>query len=690
MSLTERSAAAALLPGRPTTSTLRAARVSVYTVCTLLAIATNYLCGKEMAWDLLNYHLYAGFSAVNNRFAQDYFGAGPVAYLNPYAYVPFYAMVVSGLPAIAIGSLLAAAQSIVLWLTFELAICVSDSDVPGTRLTYGVLAVVLAFMNPILIQQIGSSFADITTAALVLGGWLLLTTAMRIASLTRVAGAAALLGVATALKLTNAVHAVAALTILVMLPLPLRSRIRYGAYFVLLLGLSFLVISAPWSYRLEGTFGNPFFPLVNNIFHSPEFTTEPLRHSRFIPGTLVEALWRPFKMLDPVSMVQEEVRAPDLRYAALIVLLGVLLMRRALRGLAPPAPAAPAGSSGHVSSGRALAALACGLGVDWALWLSQSGNGRYFLPMACVAAVVIVALLPRLLPTQPGVRAFILAIVIGIQALQLWMGTDFRWNPAPWGGAWFKVAAPETLRTEANLFLTIGVESKSFLAPYFADSSGWVNFSGGYALGPDGPGGARVAALINRFSPHLRVLVDGKRLYSDTERRPPLRSQVDAKLARFGLRVDTDDCATITVHDLPPPLEIVVSRSAPIEPQSRDTTYLVTCHVVPDLTEHAADLTRKRAADLVLDRLEDACPDLFRPRRLLSEPEGEGWQRIYMDTDLIAWVSHGWLKFRNPMRSDNMVNLGRESDWAAAPPPLACGRNDGHYFIQVLESERRP
>ena len=49
-----------------------------------------------MAWDTLNYHLYAGFSAVNDRFAQDYFAAGPPSYFNPYAYVPFYALVSIG------------------------------------------------------------------------------------------------------------------------------------------------------------------------------------------------------------------------------------------------------------------------------------------------------------------------------------------------------------------------------------------------------------------------------------------------------------------------------------------------------------------------------------------------------------------------------------------------------------------
>ena len=95
-------------------------RWQVYLACVALALACNYLLGKDMAWDTLNYHLYLGFSALNDRFRQDYFAAGFLAYLNPYAYVPFYAMVRAGLPALVIGSAFAIAHSVILWLVFEL------------------------------------------------------------------------------------------------------------------------------------------------------------------------------------------------------------------------------------------------------------------------------------------------------------------------------------------------------------------------------------------------------------------------------------------------------------------------------------------------------------------------------------------------------------------------------------------
>ena len=286
-------------------------RPPVYIACVALALVTNYLFGKEMAFDLLNYHLYAGFSAVHDRFGQDYFAAGPQSYFNPYVYLPFYALVSTGLPALAIASLLAAVHSIILCLTFELGVAVCPSDEGRMRAATGICAVVLAYINPILMQQIGSSFADITTAELVLAGWVLLAGAVRKPRVKPVICAGLIIGVACALKLTNAVHAIAAFAVLLFLPLPPLGRLRQGFIYGASLAIGFVIVAAPWSYRLERMFGNPLFPLLNNVFRSPEFTAEPLRHFRFIPDTLAEALWRPFAMLEPMQMVHDELRSPD-------------------------------------------------------------------------------------------------------------------------------------------------------------------------------------------------------------------------------------------------------------------------------------------------------------------------------------------------------------------------------------------
>jgi hypothetical protein len=664
----------------------------VYAVCTALALLCNYALGVDACWDTLNYHLYAGLSAVHDRFAQDYFAAGPQSYFNPYAYAPFYALVSSGLPALAVSSILAIAHSAILWLTYELAICVCPSDDRRIRLTVGLCAVALAFLNPILIQQIGSSFSDITTAVLVLAGWLLLARAVRAPHAAPIAWGGLLLGAATALKLTNALHAVAAMTLLLFVPRSLTERTRYAISYAGTLTLGFAIVAAPWAYRLAQRFRNPFFPLLNGVFRSPEFTTEALHHYRFIPDSLAEALWRPFAILNPVPMVHEEASAPDLRYAVLLVLVsGIVLRWLWQRHNATPTSPLDTTKQSQDSS-HVLTALGCGLAVDWTAWLSASGNGRYFLPMASVTAVLIVALLFRELAAWRKVRNYALVVILGIQSVQLWMGAEYRWDPLPWGGPWFKIDMPANLALEPTLHLTIGVQSNSFVAAYVADGAGLVNVSGGYALGRQGANGARINAIIKRYAPRVRVLLPGARLYEDAEQRAPLRSQVDDVLERFDLHVDPRDCTTITVRGVPPALEIqMVGRARAAEPQSRDTTKLLSCLTVPnDPAVRAVLLAHERTAELVLNRLEDACPKLFQPHRLQTEHIGSRWQRYYLNTDLMAWVNRGQVSFHDLLRDDGLIYLGRESDWVTAPLRLTCGRHDGHYFARVLESPEGP
>jgi hypothetical protein len=659
-------------------------RLAVYLTCSVLALTISYALGKEMAWDLLNYHLYAGFSGIHDRFAQDYFAAGPQAYFNPYVYVPFYALVASGLPAIVVGSILAGVHSVVLWLTYELALTVSPAGSAGRRAAFAACAVAMAALNPILLQQLGTSFVDITTGELVLGGWLLLAMAVRAPGASRIIAAAVLLGVATALKLTNAMHAVSAAAMLLFLPLPFRGRVRFAMAYVAALGLSFGLVASPWAYRLYETFGNPFFPLLNTIFHSPEFTNEPLHHLRFVPSSLPEALWRPFAMLDPWVMVHEELRAPDSRYALLLVLAGMLLLLRLRK---PPREGAAAPVAGLASDRRVLAALGCGFALDWVAWLAGSGNSRYFLPLACVAGVLVIRLTFDIFSRWPKVRNYVLAVILGTQALQVWFGSELRWNAAPWQGQWFDITVPEELAKQPALYLMAQVRSSSFLAPYLPRESGWIDIASSYPLEGTGASGRRVEALVQRYAPHVRLLVTGERLYADAERRAPSVSGMNSTLQRFALRVNPDDCATIAVTSIAADFQF---RSASAQSTTTPLTpfYLVSCGLVPDHTDHTAEMPRQRTANLVLDRLEDACPELFQPRRPPTGRYAEMWRRIYLNTDLVAWVSRGELKFFDPVRGDDTVYLGAESDWAQAPRHLACGRRDGHYFATVVSPQR--
>jgi hypothetical protein len=657
-------------------------RRHVYLACVAVALVCNYLLGKDMAWDTLNYHLYLGFSALNDRFAQDYFAAGSLAYINPYAYVPFYAMVRAGLPALAICSVFAIVHSIVLWLSFELGVAVSPSREGSTRVFTGVCAAALAFMNPILMQQIGSCFADITTAELALGGWLLLVGAVRVPRNSKVVYAGLILGAASAFKLSNALAAVSAFAMLAMLPLNWRGKIRHVFIYGISLGIGFGAIAAPWGYRLATEFGNPLFPMFNNIFQSPDFPTQSMGNAyRFIPESIGEALWRPFAMLDPTQMVHEELSAPDPRYAILVILAATFIVRWGLRRMRPVSSP----RTSLTDSARVLAALGCGLTVNWILWLTASGNSRYALTMACVASAVVVGMLFRLFEAWPKARNYIFAMIFVTQAVQLYMGAEYRWNGVAWGGPWFDLSIPEKLKDERNLYLTLGTQSNSFLAPFLNQDSGFVNVWGGYTLDPAGVAGTHVRALIQKFSPNLRVVFLSSKPFDNVESRPAI-PQIKYALQWYGLQPDMSDCSTITIHGLPPELEIRFEGSLPLKPQNRDTTYVATCGLLPDPADQSALIARQQVVNLIFDRLEDACPKLFQPRRLVTVNYGDIWRRVYGATDIVASVSYGRVRFSDQIRPHGLIDVGSESEWAKAPLRLDCGKRKGAYFAHVLRS----
>jgi hypothetical protein len=639
-------------------------RIAVYVAATSLALLTSYLIGKDMGFDTLDYHLYAGFSALHDRFGRDYFAAGPQSYLNPYVYVPFYLLATSRLTGWVAAGILAIAQSTILWLTCEIALQVSPSQSPRASWTLAVCALILAFANPILISQFGSSYADIATAALVLAGWLLLLRAINSPGIAGIACAGFLLGAASALKLTNSVHAAAAVVAALFVPGNGRDRLRYLLVLGCCMAIALVAICAPWSLRLEHHFANPLFPLFNGFFHSPQLPTDSLVDHRFIPATMIEALWRPFRMIAPLRLVDDEVAAADSRYALLLILMIAYAISRPIgrAGRAAVDATAPLRT-------RARTALVCGFLVDWMLWLAASGNGRYFIPMACIAAILVIALAYRVLVRWPRLRTYAFAGIFCFQAMLLTMGATLG-GGVPWsGGRWFDVSVPAAMAGTPALYFLYGDPTNSFIAPFLPEDAGFVNLGGSYVLGP-GAHGARIDSLLHRYAPHWRLILRDPRQGRSGKPEFATFAYANAALEAFGLRADPDECARITIRNVAPGV---------------DTGYLLSCQVVPDPADQTIQSVARRRMDVIFDRLEDACPALFRPRRPVTEDypinrHEQVWARRYADTGLEALVGRGVVQITDRTRGGPAAYVGPQSAWEHAAVPLQCGWRNGRYF----------
>jgi hypothetical protein len=601
-----------------------------------LCAAWTVFAGKDLSWDLLNYHYYAPFQLLEGRLQQDFFAASAQSYLNPLGYLPFYLLVAAGVHSVAVSVALAAAHSLGIALLYLIAWRVFGHLPPRERLGLACLATALGAASAVYWATVGTSFLDPLLVVPMLAGLLLVLERRHFAA------AGFLFGAAAALKYSNAIFALAALAFVLTSRRAFLAYAAGGAAAVALL-------AGPWLVLMGREFGNPLFPLANAWFQSPHAPVIG-PGERFAPQDLLAALAFPFRMALLDRSLYAETFAPDLRPAALVLAALVL-------------PFFPRkGSFGDFERRLlvffAIAALA---------WLVTSANARYGMLVLLLAGVVLARLVERLLPL--GVARATLGVLLLVQLAMIVIAAPPRWFVAePWTRHWLPYEAPARARSEPALYLSLETLPMAVLAPFVHPASSFVNLRGQHSLAPDAP---RLAALLERHRGRVRALGRGLELVGGAPQPLQVRSY-DATLARLGLRIDAADCSTIEWRrDGGDALSVAanwVSRTPPSsEPLSAVSCGLVPAPRDPGLAE------KERRVSAVFDRVEKACARLFRGHTALSEPFGSGWMRNYAGLDA-RLEAIGESLVLNRYRAGQLVELGRLADWArdGAPLPAPC------------------
>ena len=619
----------------------RAPRSLVFGLPAALCAAWTVYAGKDLNWDLLNYHYYLPYELLGARLQQDFFAASAQSYLNPVGYVPFYAMVAAGWHSVAVSVVLALAHAVSLSLLVSLAWRLFEPLPRAERRAMALLGAALGAASGVFWPMVGTSFLDPLLAPLVLAGVLVLLTREAAAP---AALAGALLGAAAALKYSNAIYLVAAL--------PLVVSIRSGVAYIGGAALALAVLAGPWLVALWREFGNPVFPLWNAWFRSPDALPVNLVSERFTPQGLADALGVPLRMAALDRHLYSETFAPDLRLAALAA--AALALPFAARRAAAGAPLA-----------RLDARLLGFFALALALWLMTSANARYGLALLLLAGLLLARLFERLLG---GRRALpVLVVLLVVQLASLVIAAPARWFLSePWSRRWLPYVATERARTEPALYLSVEILPMAAVAPFLHPASSFVNFRGQHSL-PSGS--ARLARLRERYGGRVRAL--GRRLELVGGRPAPAEVRFyDDALRRIELRVDPGDCFTVAWR---PERGDLLSRAAnalsAAEPAAEPLS-VVSCALVR-APRDPADAAREREMSRVFDRIERRCPGLLRGQSAVTEPFGGGWSRHYngLDARLEAFGDRVQL---DRYRSATVIDLGRVADWAEGKAP-PCG-----------------
>jgi hypothetical protein len=191
--------------------------------------------------------------------------------------------------------------------------------------------------------------------------------------------------------------------------------------------------------------------------------------------------------------VYVENRAPDIRPAALLISLVPVAILHVRAGRVTRPAATPA------------AMLWVFLLLGYGIWYTLSGNGRYALPLFLLVGVgqaMVLAALPA------RARPMLVALVLmAVQGYVFHASGNPRWGPQAWGDSWVSVTVPARLRGQPHGYLSLQLNSTSFIAPSVHPQSGFVSLQGILPLYPGEFGDARVRAFMQRHHGRLEALL---------------------------------------------------------------------------------------------------------------------------------------------------------------------------------------
>ena len=551
----------------------RSAGVAAFAACALVSALWTLVAGKDVNWDLLNYHYYAPYELLAGRLTQDFFAASAQSYLNPLGYIPFYLMVASGWHSVGVSALLAAVHSLSLGLLYAIAWRLFAHLPRRERIAMACLGSALGAASAVFWATVGTSFLDPLLAPLMLAALLLLLTG------NYPFAAGLLFGAASALKYSNAIFALAAL------PLALLAGRRAALAYIGGGALAVAVLAGPWIALMTREFGDPFYPGLTG------------GGGRFAPHEFLAALMFPFRMALLERSLYSETFAPDLRFAALALLALALPVFRK-----------------NVGAWKLLGFFA----LAYVAWLATSANARYGLVLLLLAGVCVAYLAERVLPAR--IARVALGALLALQLVAAMIAAPARWFIAePWSKRWFPYEVPRQALHEPALYLSLETQPMAVVAPLLHPASSFVNVRGQHSIAADSP---RLAALVARHPDRVRVIG-----------REPGGPAYAGTLERLGYRLDPTDCFTVAWRpdDADP-----VSRAANWlsgTPPSSEPLSVASC-ALAKTPRDPMRVQAERQASALFDRIEKACPRLFRGQTAVTEAFGvSGWARHYVDLD---------------------------------------------------------
>jgi hypothetical protein len=272
--------------------------------------------GKDLNWDLLNYHFYNPWAFLHGRLSTDLYPAQLQTFYNPFIDLPFYVLT-QILPDYAVVFLMGIPLAVAAFALWELLDLCTSATRSIPNILNQVSACILAFSGAAGLSVMNTTTGDFaTTAILILGLWAVVASEVgRLGFRQAMATAGLLLGSSAGLKLTEAVP-VAAISIALPIVSRWKSSRNMLAGFLLYAtcgAIGFIFFAGPWMAVLYAHYHNPFYPYFGDIFGSSLLSQQNMRDTRFVAGNFFDAVVFPLRAAATINSLHSELPLRDPR-----------------------------------------------------------------------------------------------------------------------------------------------------------------------------------------------------------------------------------------------------------------------------------------------------------------------------------------------------------------------------------------
>lgn len=420
------------------------------TVAVLLGGVASLLLGQDRNWDLRNYHLYNAYAWLEGRLGFDLAPAQLQSYFTPLIDVPYF-LLVRHASAEWAGFVFGAWHGLNFALVALVAMRWLEHEVRPRR---AALWLALAgCTSAAFLSELGSTMGDNTTAVFVLAALIAAWPARELPlSTARLIFAGMCLGLAVALKLTNAIYAVGLGAAVVLQPAAYR-RWKSFSWLTATALLTFAAVAGPWHWAVWSTFGNPLFPQFNAWFSAPLAPPIAVADAQWGPRHVGEVIsWPLVFTLDPLRVGTSPL--PQVIWGALYIAATALGVRALLRRRNAWAAWQRTGADTRFISVFFVASFIA--------WMAVFNIHRYLVVLELLAPLVLWRMLrprwPRL--AVPSVALVALVSLLGWNT----------WGHAPWAEQDFEVEQPRGVDTSApGTVLLVGSEPSAWMIPFLPE-----------------------------------------------------------------------------------------------------------------------------------------------------------------------------------------------------------------------------